>query len=57
MSSCIGGHCWYQDMAFFDDPKHSPGRLTAALATYALKMNAISGVQLGAYTVEIIVTV
>ncbi|KAF4666751.1 (ABC) transporter [Perkinsus chesapeaki] len=38
-----------QDMAFFDDPKHSPGRLTAALGTYALKMNAISGVQLGAY--------
>ncbi|KAF4649373.1 (ABC) transporter, partial [Perkinsus olseni] len=38
-----------QDMAFFDDSKHSPGRLTAALATYALRMNAISGVQLGAY--------
>ncbi|KAF4756211.1 (ABC) transporter, partial [Perkinsus olseni] len=37
------------DMAFFDDSKHSPGRLTAALATYALRMNAISGVQLGAY--------
>ncbi|KAF4666753.1 (ABC) transporter [Perkinsus chesapeaki] len=38
-----------QDMAFFDDPNHSSGRLTAALSTYALKMNSISGVQLGAY--------
>ncbi|KAF4695163.1 (ABC) transporter [Perkinsus olseni] len=38
-----------QDMAFFDDPNHSSGKLTAALSTYALKMNSISGVQLGAY--------
>ncbi|KAF4648600.1 (ABC) transporter, partial [Perkinsus olseni] len=38
-----------QDIGYFDDPAHAPGKLTASLSTHALKMKAITGQGLGLY--------
>ncbi|KAF4756816.1 (ABC) transporter, partial [Perkinsus olseni] len=38
-----------QEIAYFDDPAHAPGRLTSTLGTYALKLNVLTGTQLGIF--------
>ncbi|EER13078.1 multidrug resistance protein, putative, partial [Perkinsus marinus ATCC 50983] len=38
-----------QEIAYFDEPSHAPGRLTATLGNYALKLNVLTGTQLGIF--------
>ncbi|KAF4655949.1 (ABC) transporter [Perkinsus chesapeaki] len=38
-----------QEIPYFDEPEHAPGRLTATLGTYALKLNVLTGTQLGIF--------
>ncbi|KAF4737610.1 (ABC) transporter, partial [Perkinsus olseni] len=38
-----------QDIGYFDDPEHSTGKLSSSLSSYALKMNTITGMQLGVF--------